>query len=573
MKGAIKKILRVLPYAVTRALVLMPFLRIKELREMRPYFGHEGLQRYWLDFRNGNQKHKVIVYGLRTYSTHHQAVFEKIFSDSFRYNGADVKNLVCGGILPSCDGAQGGLTDRQICGICCRQRQDHMKNFPNDFISFDRFVTREEIAQIRKEVDSLCDEELERHIYKGVRVGRHAFDSVEFGFQFLYDRANESHRKKLRDSVYRGMITVKVAENLFAAEKPTHLFTLHGCYASWGPFAEYLSRAGVSVYVYEILLTPGMGYFQFYKGVFDNGDKRSDVRKEIPAVEVWEKRKDRALTEEEKERLYSFLLKRKSGTSFDYRMFYERKNAQDDTCLRIINSDQKKFVLYMNSLWDRGIEDVASDCFDGHVEWLKETIEYFMTKKDVFLLIKPHPAEFSVWEYQKNGGGDVVRNLFRKLPPHVVLMSNNLSFTSYELMDKGCIGITYFGTVGLESSFFRKPVLVGGNTHYTKAGVVYRVRSKREYFQLIDNPEPLRAFPGDHYELIERYAYHYFFSQSIRIPFYRDDTWLGHCIHWDVLSNYKDFVENDKTLNHIVRSVLCNEHIVNPDEEKTGNLK
>jgi len=565
MIKATKIVLKILLFKVIHFFSWIPFTLPKTINNLKAYFGHYGMQEYWKSYPNNkNNRNKVIIYGLRTYATHHQAVFEKVSSDFFRFNGANVKNLVCGNVLPSCDGDT-AMDSKVLCYICRKERKYHIKNFPNDFIYFNQFISKSEVEQINDEVENLSDGELENYQYMGVNVGRHALDSVEFAFQFLFDKNNVLHLRKLRDSVYRGMITVKVAKNLHEIEKPTHLLTLHGCYTSWGPFSEYLGRQGVNVYVFGMGWTPGLGYLEFNKWTL-NEDKMKDVRKDVPAKTTWEQKKNEPLLKEQKEQIHSFLLKRKEGKSFDYLTFYEKKNGMDDEFIKSLNSTRKKFVLYMHSLWDRGFEDVASDCFEGHIEWLRETIEYFMrNRKDAYLFIKPHPAEYSVWDYQKHGGGDVILNLFNKLPDNIILMQNNLPFTSYDLMDKGCIGITYFGTVGLEYSFFKKPVLVAGNTHYTDPGVVYKIKSKNEYFQLIDNPDPLYIFPHASYDIIEKYAYHYIFRQNMRIPFYKDDMWLGHCIDWEVLKNYKYFIENDKAMNHIVNSILNNIDVVNID--------
>lgn len=533
-------------------------LKLDAIKDLRPYFNKKGLQEYWKAYPNNDKKKKkVIIYGLRTYATHHQAVFEKVFSDLFRFHGANVKNLVCGDILPSCDGATKDVPDWLGCHVCRKQRKYHINNFPNDFIFFNQFISKKEIDEIKKEVQGLTDDELPSFEYFGVKVGRHAIDSVCYAFQFVFDYNNKSHLKKLRGSVYRGMITVQVAKNLLAVEKPTHMLTLHGCYASWGPFSEYLSKNGVSVYVHRILLTPGMGYFDFPKWTFDINS--------IPSKEIWEQKKHAPLCEEHKNRVKSFIMNRKSGTSPDYVIFYEQKKGKDDKFRKYLNSNKKKFVLYMHSLWDVGFEEATSDCFNSHLDWLTETIEYFIGKENAYLFIKPHPAEYSRWEQRRHGGEDVISQLFKNLPNNIIIMKNDLPYTSYDLMDNGCIGITYYGTVGLEHSFFKKPILVGGNIHYVEAGAAYKIKSKEEYFQLIDNPEPLVQFPVKNYDTIERYAYHYFFRPSIRTPFYRDDVWLGHCIDWNVLKNYNEFIENDKTMNHIANSILNNIDVANID--------
>jgi hypothetical protein len=391
----------------------------------------------------------------------------------------------------------------------------------------------------------------------GINVGRHARDSVSRLFEFPFDGRKMPHLEKLRDGVFRGMITVLVAKNLLRIEKPTHAFTLHGCYASWGPFSEYLSKNGVAVYVHRVLFNPGMGYFDFPKWTDDIND--------IPAKEVWEKRRGQALTPAQKERINTYLMSKKQGKTSDYRLFYEQKTGKDYEFGELLASDKKKFVLYMHCLWDSGFEETKSDCFGNQIDWLRQTIAYFRKNKDAYLFIKPHPSECSVFEQRRRGGDDVILSVFRDLPENIMVMGKDLPYTSYDLMDKGCVGITYYGTVGLEYSFFKKPVIVGGNIHYTKVGAAYKIKSRDEYFRLIDNPEQLHEYPFDNFELIEKYAYHYYFAGNIRIPFYKKEQWLGHCIDWDVLENYKYFIENDKTMSHIVHAILDKKDVANID--------
>ena len=39
----------------------------------------------------------------------------------------------------------------------------------------------------------------------------------------------------------------------------------------------------------------------------------------------------------------------------------------------------------------------------------------------------------------------------------------------------------------------------------------------------------------------------------------------GHCINWEVLKNYKDFIENNKIINHVAQSIINGKAVVNPE--------
>ncbi|MBP6919663.1 MAG: hypothetical protein KBC23_01555 [Candidatus Omnitrophica bacterium] len=560
MKLHLKNFLKLVPFGAIYALLHIPLVRnMRVLAEIRPYFNRRGFTDYRAT-RTASAAHKakIIVYGLRTNAACNLAVFEKVFSDAFRFNGATVKNLVCGGCLPSCDGATKGISDRIICRACNTQRPFHIRNYANDFIYFDQFIDKAEIKKIQAIVRDLNDRELESYVYLGVNVGRHAVDSVIFNFQFIFDRNNKRHLDKLRKSIVVAMMTATVASNVLKKERPTHIFTLHGCYAAWGPFAEYLSKKGVTVYVYRKVLNPGMGYFDFPRWTDDPND--------VPAKEVWERVKDVALTADQKKLLRDFMETKRSGKTADYRFFYEQKKGRDDEFLRMLDSGKRRFVIYLHQLWDRGFEEATSSCFDNHLGWIKETVAHFAGLKDACLFIKPHPAEYSIFEQGKHGGADVIEKLFSSLPENVSMIGKDIPLTSYDLMEKGCIGITFYGTVGLEHSYFKKPVLVGGDIHYADIGAAYKIRSKDEYFRLLEDPSPLYDYPVKNHDLIERYAYHYYFRPNIRIPFIRDDVFfLGHCIDWDVLKNYEDFIRNNKVVNRIARLMIDNKSVVNVD--------
>lgn len=133
-------------------------------------------------------------------------------------------------------------------------------------------------------------------------------------------------------------------------------------------------------------------------------------------------------------------------------------------------------------------------------------------------------------------------------------------------MDKKVLGITYNSTLGLEFSYFKKPILVGGNIHYTDAGAAMKIHSQEEYFNLIENPEPLFEYPIKNFDLIEDYAYFYFFKLIIPIPFIKKDVWLGYCIDWSVLSNYEEFIKKDRVMNYMARSIIDKQMVLYPDD-------
>ena len=133
-------------------------------------------------------------------------------------------------------------------------------------------------------------------------------------------------------------------------------------------------------------------------------------------------------------------------------------------------------------------------------------------------------------------------------------------------MEKNCIALTFYGTVGLEFAYFKKPALYASSIFYTKANAGIEPTSKEQYFGLLRNPEPLYTFVEENHETIKRFAYHYLFRRNLRVPFYlQDKVWLGNCIDWSLLADYPGLIKNDPIIKHISQSILEGKDVVNQD--------
>jgi len=558
MHNRYKSLLNLIPCRLIQWFASVPLLKIHKLNDIKSYFEQRYNRKYGT-FHSGNYNHlKVIIFGLRMSVHYNIAVFEKVFSDSFRYHGAIVKNLLCDGFLTSCDASTEGEWDFVHCISCKSHKKCFMDIYRNDFIFLSQFVSKNDVNSIRDVTSSMNSNGLVNCHYLGVNIGKHAIDSCIKYFRYgIFDPKDQFHLKRLRHSVFQAMLTVKVGQNLIALEKPTHLFTLHGCYSTWGPLSEYLSLQGVNVYIYRKSINK-VGDFDFTRYGEDTND--------ILAKDIWEIAKHQPLDINKKKMLRHFLEKKKSGLTLDYQLYSMGKNnSRSEDIEKLLNSnDRSKFVLYAHLLWDRGFNTLGG-IFNDDIEWMFETINFFQSHKDSILFVKPHPGERSFFDWTEKGVKEVILDRIGALPENIVILENDYPIKSFDLMDKGCIGLVFNGTTGLEHSYFKKPVLVAANIHYVNAGAALKANTREEYFNLIKNPEPLFKFIEDNYEIIEKYAYHYYFKQQLPIPFFRDDVFLGHCINWSVLKDYKDFIENDSIMTHVTRSILEGRPVVNPD--------
>jgi len=207
---------------------------------------------------------------------------------------------------------------------------------------------------------------------------------------------------------------------------------LHGVYSTWGPFREYFFKNGIAVYVYIKALNPEFGCFYFDKLVGNQFD--------IWGKEVWAEKKNKELSIEQKRTLRDFLVNKKEGKTDDYHLLYGKKqNKVDNALMSLLNaSDKKKYVLYMHSLWDQDLENVASNCFEGIIEWTFQTIDYFINKQDYHLILKPHPVEYCSWDTRESGILELISNKYSQLPDNIYLIEKDAHLTSFDNHIKGC---------------------------------------------------------------------------------------------------------------------------------------
>lgn len=538
--SVIKKIAKkVLPYRIRD---WMSFAN-SQLRPYKPLVFEPGLN-------GGGVTANVIVHGLRTFKRHNLSVFDKVISDLLKNNGAQVKMLICDNVLDSCDiYAKGEGVQADICHKCREERSDFKKFYKNDFLSYAQFITSEEKSALRNEIASLTVEEIRSFHYLGVNVAAHAIDSTQRYFKAgNLDFNNKETVDYLRHAVLQGAICVKVADGILKKEKPTHFVTLHGVYVSWAPMADYFKHNGVKVLVY-FKSVERVGGFSFVKGGFDNRSYDRDA---------WAVFKNQALSLEKKQQLEDFMTDLRNKKTHAYQLYcqaHQEKPEHQWLEDKFNDKSKKKFVMYTNLLWDRGLESAGSDVFRDVIEWMTATINHFKGKTTHTLFIKPHPGELSI-DRTPEGIKHTLLKIIGKMPDNIFFIPGEYPTTSFDLMGKDIIGITYNGSVGMESSYFKKPVLVAGNIHYVSAGIVPSIKSKEAYFRLIDEPGPLYQFPLNNWDIIEKYCYFYYFINIMDIEFFRKDVFRGHCINWEVLNSYDEFIKTNKSLNDLGRSIV-----------------
>jgi len=201
-------------------------------------------------------------------------------------------------------------------------------------------------------------------------------------------------------------------------------------------------------------------------------------------------------------------------------------------------------------------------------KWISRTVQYFIGRPDVQLVIRVHPGEMLI---HGQSMVDVVKCLSPELPEHIHLIGPEEKINTYDLIEVADLGLVYTTTVGLEMAMSGLPVIVAGQTHYRDRGFTHDPDSWVNYFKLVGKilREPkANLLTREQVEKAWAYAYRFFFEFPRPFPWHLVRMWEDYEKHSvaDVLST-TGIEEYGQTLSYLVGEPLDWANIKEVDEE------
>jgi len=153
-------------------------------------------------------------------------------------------------------------------------------------------------------------------------------------------------------------------------------------------------------------------------------------------------------------------------------------------------------------------------------DWIEQTVEYFITRDDVQLVIRVHPGETLA---HGTSMVDVVKEKLGEIPAHIHLVEPEEKINTYDVLDITDLGLVYTTTVGLEMAMRGIPVIVSGQTHYRDRGFTHDPDTWEDYYMMLEGllKAPAEArLTEKQVELAWRYAYLFFFTFPKPFPWH-----------------------------------------------------
>lgn len=439
-----------------------------------------------------------------------------IISAALNIRGYRTHFIICDGTPQAC--IQRGLEKNEkisdwelICKKCLNGMKYAASQYSVDYSLAGSFIDDNKKKELENLSMSIELKEIYNYNYLGVDVGMLAWSSViRYMKGFIIERKDLKKEDEilLRKYFYAGLVNTYVAEEVINKFKPVSLFGSHGVYVDYSPAILLAYLKGIKTLIWSSGFKDFLHYFTIPK-------KPNKLEFRGITEPEWKKRKEKPLSEEENKTLDDYIHHRfNKGNKRD---FLNVTLPEDPEALRKklgFDNGRKVACLFCHVSWDLSF-DLSKMIFDNANQWLSESMKAIFDIKNVNWIIRVHPGEKVSGSLYTND--DFIKENFTKIPDHVKILWSDSEINSlglYKLLD---VGITLFGTMGAELPILGKPVISGGEAHFSNKGFTIDAKTREEYFNLLKNISGINLLKKDQIDIARRYAYSYFIERQIPI--------------------------------------------------------
>ena len=441
-------------------------------------------------------------------------VFESLLGVSLKSRGHDVEFLLCDGILSACimctyndfneeDYIKDG--PKKICNSCFINAYNFFKptkikvRVLSDYLSDDDKLTIKNLSFEDKTLN-----ELKKYSLENIAIGEHAYAGALRYYGMTELDSSKNSKKILIEYLKSGVKSYLASKKLFEIKKYDDVIVNHGFYIPQGVIFLAAKKKKINVSNWtpgerkrSFCLTRGDTYHRSL--IYENNDN-------------WEKI---SYNDKIDNKIKDYLKSREYGKR-DWIHFHENPDFDVDSLLNKIKIDRNKPIIGLpsNVMWDAQI-DFPSNFFKNILEWIFFTIDYFITRDDIQLLIRIHPAEIDKTKPARQRLKDEILKKYGSLPSNIFLIEAENKISTYPLM-KLCNSVLIYGTrMGIELTALGVPVIVCGEGFIRNKKIAIDVISKEHYTKVMKEL-PLKNYQVDTLRA-KKYAYHFFFRRMVTV--------------------------------------------------------
>jgi hypothetical protein len=444
-------------------------------------------------------------------------IVESLLGVSLTLRGARVQFLLCDKALPACLQTHvmppdPGVLARYelqdvLCDGCYSAGSTFYAAHGLPVLQYSHLLSREERSEARDLAHRVPYDEIPAFCWDGLAVGEHAAAGALRFYARGHLSGADGAEMTLRRFLEASLLTVTATRNLLMRERIDHACFHHGIYVPQGLIAETCRHAEVSMVTWNVAYRTGCF-------LFSHDDTYHHTMLTEPLL-AWEKMPWGPVQERT---ILEYLDSRLKGTR-DWIWFHEKPIEDVVQIAGELGLDMNRptIGLLTNVFWDAQLH-YRANAFRDMLDWVLQTIEYFVGRPDLQLLIRIHPAEVRGTIPSRQPLLPEIERAFPELPRNVFIIPPESNSSTYAAME-ACDSVLIYGTkTGVELSSRGIPVIVAGEAWVRGKGVTLDASTPKEYFQLLDDLPLGRRLDPDTVRRARMYAYHFFFRRMIPLP-------------------------------------------------------
>lgn len=405
-------------------------------------------------------------------------IFEAIYARKAMLEGINVYAFLCGQGVNYCEKKGKGIKLKNIkCEICVQTQYDFVNQFGVKSCFVERELTNQDKALITKYISDYFSEN-NSPSFMGVNVKKVLFSALQ---RYYF----EAEPTMINNKITRGFLetilsTLIVLDRLCMRVNPEYVLVSHGTYSSWGSIVEYCKAKKIPVVVW------GRVYNEW--GIYFANNESYITEMVTGSNDEWI---NMELTNKQKKLALDYLQMRtgedKVEFVYDYNKNQKRQLSREEICTKLNISPEANIVgMFPNIPWD-GSASGVSEAFSSYRDWLSTTIDFFRDKKDIFLLIRTHPAEKAAdAEIGRETLRSLINQMYSALPDNIIVLAADSEINSFAIGKASIYGIYYCSTVGMELTYLGVPLICAGPSPLRNKEIVYDAQNREQYIEFLE---------------------------------------------------------------------------------------
>ena len=441
--------------------------------------------------------------------------FDTILASALIKNGINVEFLLCDASLDACQQSTSHLIPekdfsndgpKSLCESCFHSGLLVYENMGIKVNKLGSFISLQEKNEIESLIKELTYSELLNYKDNEIDLTEDALSGA-----LRYYAVGTLDEEKDKEKIFRrylksAIITKKAFSNLIKEKKFSTVVLNHGIYVPQGTISKTAKLNNINVVCYQP---------SYKTNCFTlSHDTTYHLTMMDEPVSYWE---NIEWNENLDKRLINYLHSRRFGKN-DWEYYFTKPEFNIHEKFEKYGLDVNKPIIGMltNIIWD-ALLTYPNNIFNNMLEWIFKTIDYFVTRPDLQLAIRVHPAEVNSDRVSKQKVLDEIKKKYKELPKNIIVIDSKDNLSTYAFADICDSIIIYSTKMGMEFSPLGIPVICAGESYVRNKGITYDPKSQSDYLNILKSLPMKNKLSDEKVLRAKKYAYHFFFRRSIPI--------------------------------------------------------